>query len=772
MTTSLWDTVWARARAGKHTVMVGAATIPPAPDDLLVLWVHCNAPWTTGGPIDEVRHRVNKLLGEDRLDTAQAPEPQVVGLRSRLFGETPVRAIDARLVEACNRLAGWSEGHVVLGFDALDVADAATLATLTQILRHPAWLRLPMILAMATVPQGPVAELIEVIERTAGRQAIVEIAACPPSVPTSASFDWTMLPPDVLRVLRAGSVLGSVFEAELIARLLDEPVGAVLETLQRAADAGAALADRGEGRFLIPPEAVQALQAHMLPSLREHWHAQLGALLSEPRLQTRGAPTLAHPKIEPHARVNEERVDPEVSDVEASATDELPEARPVEVRREPSDAYAEMFDPAPLVEPVSESWKPEQATPIQPTGVQTERLEPVGGDHRTTRQLRSDQARAATHLQAAGETEAAVEQYLAAVREVSSRGDSRRAYAMIQQALKLLDGLPPSERRSLFRAQLLIELGREQWQSSVSGSPFTLYDARASLEAAREGLPESSPPDVVGDLASVTTGVCYDLGDLDSLKQALDELTVVSRRLLDMGESMLAARLLNDQAAVYVRLGDPVRATHLLTESRSLFNSVLRVSPDDTGAMEELAAAEHLLARLALHTPIRPGREDEAYEISLDHALAAENAYERLGQPWEVARVWETIGRLELGRGRSEAARGRLTTALQLQKQMGDVTGLARTTAALADLCIGANQLSEAAALLADSVALNFEKGSPIGLAFNRRTFYTLQLTSKQADGENAEHLPSLMAEVEHRLVQAEAVLGQLTLPGEREAQN
>ena len=97
MKTTPWDIIWARARASQHTVIVGLVDIPPSPNDLLVLWVHCNAPWTTGGPLDEVRHRVANLLGDDRLDRVQDPGPQVVGLRSQLFDETPVRAIDARL---------------------------------------------------------------------------------------------------------------------------------------------------------------------------------------------------------------------------------------------------------------------------------------------------------------------------------------------------------------------------------------------------------------------------------------------------------------------------------------------------------------------------------------------------------------------------------------------------------------------------------------------------------------------------------------------------
>jgi len=562
-------------------------------------------------------------------------------------------------------------------------------------------------------------------------------------------------------VLRAGSVLGSMFDADLIARLLDEPVGAVLEKVQRAADAGAPLADRGEGQFFLPPEAVQALQNHMLPSLQQHWHAQLGALLSERRPQRREAVAPRHQE-----EVHDDRSSAEFRKQEVVPKDEAPTAAP-------SD-YAEMFEPVwPPVELETESTiQDDFEEPVSAAPAQALISDPHERDKRKEPQPRADQVKAATHLRAAGQADAAVEQYLAAVHEIAAQGDPRRAYAIAQQALTLLDGLPPSEPRQLQRAQLLLELGRVQWQGAVLGSPFTLHDALASLEAASVALPQTSPPEVAGQLAASTAGVCYDLGDLTSLQRALNELTGVSRRLLDAGESMLAACLLNDQAAVYVRLGDPVRATHLLSESRGLFESMLRVSPDEPLAVEELAATEHLLARLALHTPIRPGREDEAYAISLDHALAAESAYESLSLRWEVARVWETIGRLELGRGRPEAARGRLIGALQIQKQTGDVTGLARTTAALADLCIEAGQLGEAATLLADSVTLNFDKGTPVGLAFNRRAFDALRRVAQQAHGESGGALTRLLGEVEHRLVEAEAVLGRLVLPGEANARH
>jgi tetratricopeptide (TPR) repeat protein len=334
------------------------------------------------------------------------------------------------------------------------------------------------------------------------------------------------------------------------------------------------------------------------------------------------------------------------------------------------------------------------------------------------------------------------------------------------QALQILEGLPTSPRRALLRTQLLLEVGGLQWRGALLGSPFTLQEALGSLEAARASLPNEPPPDVSARLAAATAGVCYDLGDSDSLQRGLDELTEVSRRLLSAGEPLLAASLLNDQAAVYVRLGDPVRAAHLLEESRRLFEGRLHTQPDEVMAIKELADTRHLLARLPLHASIRPGREMDAYVMSLEHARAAELAYQRLGQYDQLARVWETMGRLESQRGQHAAAGERLSAALDVQRRIGDVIGLARSTAALADVCGRTGRLGEAAALLADSVNLNFQKGSPLGLAVNRRAIEALVRTAAQEQGPEAEHLRSAVAEIERRLAQAESILGRMVLPG------
>ena len=52
-----------------------------------------------------------------------------------------------------------------------------------------------------------------------------------------------------------------------------------------------------------------------------------------------------------------------------------------------------------------------------------------------------------------------------------------------------------------------------------------------------------------------TAGVCYDVGDQEMLQRALGELQESSHRLVNTGEILLAARLLNDQAATELGTG-------------------------------------------------------------------------------------------------------------------------------------------------------------------------------------------------------------------------
>jgi tetratricopeptide (TPR) repeat protein len=727
MTKDLWGSVWERVRSGRHAVVIGPGTLPQVPSDLKVVQVSCEAPGGSGEPLEAARRKVVQLLGDEPLVLGSTPGQLEAGLRRRLLGDLPGPAIDARFVDACNQLAERTNGRVVVVLEAFDAADASTVESLSQMLLRSGWLRMPLLLTVRGTPQGPVAELINLLRQTNTDVGIFENGVDTPSGDVSTPFAWTTLSPDVLRVLRAGSMFGRTFEADLVARLLDEPLGTILERLQAAVDAGAPLVDRGEARFSLPPNAMRALQSRMLRSLLAFWHARLGEFLGGEEVEGNTAAAardeadmLSHEPRPASSQMSSEIAEP-VNTSKAEPAIDSYAARP-------GQSYAGLFEPG------LHSGAPNQ--PVQEEAALASA--PDVGAHRPgprwkargtapTPRRHQDPSRAAAHLQAAGQTEAAVEQYLTGVREVAARGDAHRAYSLADQGLKLLDEFPVSGRHALLRVQLLLEKAGLQWRGALVGAPFTLQQALVSLEAARVSLPNDAPSDVVARLAATTAGVCYDLGDLDSLQRALGELTDVSRRLLDAGEAVSAARLLNDQAALYVGLGDPVRATHLLERSRQLFEGRLRGHADDVVAVEELAETHHLLARLPLHAPIRPGREADAYAMSLEHAQAGAHAYQRLGQRQE----------------------------------------LARSTAALSLLYATTGRLEDALALLADSVSLNFEKGSPLGLAVNRRAIGVLANTAAQVHGPDAESLRGGVEEVERRLEQAESVLGRVVLPGE-----
>jgi len=144
----------------------------------------------------------------------------------------PAPSLDAQLVEACNRLAAQTAGRAVLAFEAIDAADAATLDTLAQIFQRPGWLRLPCLFTVRGTLQGRVAEFVSLLHHADGEAAVMEIGDEAPLDEVITPCDWTLLPAEVLRILRASAVLGTLFEVELVASLLEEPLGMVLEKLQ------------------------------------------------------------------------------------------------------------------------------------------------------------------------------------------------------------------------------------------------------------------------------------------------------------------------------------------------------------------------------------------------------------------------------------------------------------------------------------------------------------------------------------------------------------
>src|SRR5262245_53211595 len=136
MTSDLWNAVWERVRSGGHAVTIGAGTLPPAPSDLKVIQVSCDAPGSGGGPLNAARRKVVQLLGDEQLFSGPTPGQLEAGLRRRLFGDLPGPALEAQLVESCNRLADHAAERAVLVFEGIDAADEPTVEGLVQILQR------------------------------------------------------------------------------------------------------------------------------------------------------------------------------------------------------------------------------------------------------------------------------------------------------------------------------------------------------------------------------------------------------------------------------------------------------------------------------------------------------------------------------------------------------------------------------------------------------------------------------------------------------------
>ncbi len=489
--------------------------------------------------------------------------------------------------------------------------------------------------------------------------------------------------------------------------------------------------DRGEGRLSLPAELAAALRASMLPSLLAAWHSRLAELMRTP-----AAP-------EQESRPRAAAASKQVESVGRSAP-------------ESSVSQAGLARPAPHgVESTAdlsgrESGREGAVASNRDQGLQAARPG-----------LAQDDARAAAHFAEAGQAKSAAESYLAAARRLSDEGDWRRARLMVEQALPLLAGIASRSVRAELSARAHLTMARIQWQGSGRTEGSGLQDALKSLDAAEAALPGEATAGLVGELATIRAGVCYDLGDRASLQAALTALGNASQALLDAGETLEAARLLNDQAAIHLRLDDPAQAVSLLERSEELFERLRQRRADEPVAVEELAETYHLMARVPLHARMQPGSERYALERALTHAQMAERILSKRSNPRRLGRLWETMARLQLAQGNLEAAAERLSQATRLQQRLGDAIGLARSTAAQADLLVRAERPEEAVSALANSVALNYQKGSPMGLAFNRSAL--TQLRASLEPGAAA--LQQAVAELEERLTAAERVVGRTRSP-------
>jgi tetratricopeptide (TPR) repeat protein len=329
-----------------------------------------------------------------------------------------------------------------------------------------------------------------------------------------------------------------------------------------------------------------------------------------------------------------------------------------------------------------------------------------------------DAARAAEHAERAGDVELAVEQLTRAARHASDLGGFDEALALVERGYEVLDGVPRFPTPTRLRVGLDLQLARIHWMAAGDGEEFSLPSALHALDRCLQRLGRDDPAPLVAEVHRTIAGIRYDMGDPESLELALKALTAAQTVLTEAGQPLEAARLLNDEAAVWLRIGDPVRANHLLERSREVFE---RMVPDRAEAREELAQTDHLLAKLLLKTPPRPDKESEALSRGSEYATSARDTFAELGLRADAARVEETLGRLAHRSGKLEEGVEHLLSAAHVQRELGDAIGLARSSEALAELLTDAGDPDAALDMLQRSIVVNLQKGSQQGAAFNRR---------------------------------------------------
>jgi len=707
--------LWERVRRGKHTALIGQVDAGEAPPDILLLEVDCDLGGPPLRPLLTLCERVEALLGDEKVDDNEAAgEPHFSsGLLRRMQGETHEPMHTGRLVGTLNRLSAATARPVAIWFHAADQADVGSQTLLLASLKERGWLKLPVVIAV----ESSDGEFVSSLRGLLKADDIID------GTQSAASVDMTTLPDDAALVLRAAAIVGNAFEVETVADLLDAEHFEILEALQVAHDRGVPLRDRGRGVFSLPVDTAEAIRGSLLPSLRQAWHARLADLMGNP--------------------VDHE--DDEVPEPEIRRNSEtgLPSLYPT-----PSSS----FTPPPAMNNLGDMLgRPDSAR--APTLEENELLDKVAreavvAEAASSHEPARNSARAARHAAQAGRVEDAVGHTLAVADEAAHQGAFDQAWALVDQAAELADSLPRGVVADVLRARVELERARIAWLGVGESQELTLAKAMEHLANAQQLVHDDHL--MTAEILATAAAVCFDIGDRESLDSAIDNLTQASLLLAENGRAVEAARLLNDQAAVWVRLGDPVRAYHLLVKSREVFQRL------DTPIAElELAETNHQTARLALHAEARPGRSRDAILAGLDHAERAAKTFEKLGMARQTSRVWETMGRLAMRGDRNDEAAVHLEKAFEVQRRHADGVGLARTTAALSELFVRSGDRKRALVALADSVELNIAKGSPIGLAFNRQSLQRL------SEGED---LPGI-ANLRKRISDAQEAVGVVDNP-------
>src|SRR5690606_27689727 len=149
-------------------------------------------------------------------------------------------------------------------------------------------------------------------------------------------------------------------------------------------------------------------------------------------------------------------------------------------------------------------------------------------------------------------------------------GDVETASKALGAAFDAIEDLESGPQTRMLAARAMLERARLRWLGAGLEPTFTLDGALEAALDAREALGEGAPPRLRADVASVIAGIAYDIGDGASVDRASAVLTQTIADLLHAGARNDAAMLLNDQAALELRIGRGRIARELAMRSLAL----------------------------------------------------------------------------------------------------------------------------------------------------------------------------------------------------------
>jgi len=709
-----------RLSAGKPVIWLGEEIpelrVPRLP------WVRLDLRQATSGLAlaQQILLAIGQTLGVHPARWIQAAEG---GLRRQLFEARAERPWGQALLLALRELGDTSGGCPVLAFQGAESARPEVSELILQLIPSCEALSIPVFFGVraSRLERPEVAPWIQSLIARWGDECVLDatrsdaftlerdatLGAAAGSAPESKSLaadpspHARELPAELRRLLRLVAAAEPPVSIDAIAGVDGSSPLSVLERLQQAKDLGIPVIDLGASRVDLPAELRRALVAELLPSLVDRYRREVRGLR-----RSEGAAGAVGEDIPAESMLRE---------ATSSTFQRAPSGFRSELGRDQSAPLGETEDSQPT------------AGGDTPPGPATGTQDPT---------LPADPA---------------IASLLTRVRDLEhaiAMGLYAEAIATAEALLGELDRAYDDEETRELRIAALVGLARAHFLGAGSsgrtgGSQPSFGHARVSIDAAHALLQSDDSVATLASVEELRAEILYEIGSKECLELALKVIVELTQRYLDAGQALSAAGLLNEQAAIELRLGDSVRAHHLLTRAREVFQEQAARDPH---ARLEMAQTDHLLARLVLHVDARPGLETEACEKALGHAHTAEALYSELGRKRELARVHETIGRLEARLGHTKRAQAALGRAAAVQQEIGDALGLARSAGALADLAADLGGCDTALQLLGRSLELNLQVGSLSGLSHNREA---VQRMNSSGAFDGVQELQSLLEAID-----------------------